>query len=1133
MEDEDKEALAGLSPVPPPRKVHSYSQQLRGTTGSKRPHPVRKHSLDDIPRPTNTCTTTATTTVADHFYDSSDDDLFSNNSNVITTSGVPVNEDYVCPGPDAADDQQQHKPFQPMVEFIGSGGGTGIFKVPSRAAVHPGRPPCLELRPHPLKETQAGRFLRNIACTDTQLWAGQECGVRFWNLEDSYEPGAGIGGRARRGDEDAAPFYESANTSPTMCLMVDCGNRLVWTGHKDGKIRSWKMDQTLDDANNPFKEGLSWQAHRGPVLAMIFSSQGDLWSGGEGGVIKIWPWESIEKSLSLKPEEKHMAALLVERSFIDLRAQVTVNGACSISSTEIKCMLSDHARARVWCAQPLSFSLWDARSKELLKVFNIEGHIENRVDTQSVQDQPVEDEMKVKFVSSNKKEKPHGFLQRSRNAIMGAADAVRRVATRGAGAFVDDTKRTEAMVLTADGMIWTGCTNGLLVQWDGNGNRVSDILHHQCAVQCFCTYGSRMYVGYVSGYLQILDLDGNLTASWIAHSSPVLKLAVGVDHIYSLAAHGGIRGWTFTSPSPLDNIIRSEIAGKEAVYLRRDDVRILVGTWNVGQGRASHESLLSWLGSVSSDVGIVAVGLQEVEMGAGFLAMSAAKETVGLEGSAIGQWWQDTIGKALDEGTTFERMGSRQLAGLLISFWVRKNLRTHVGDVDAAAVPCGFGRAIGNKGGVGLRIRVYDRTICFVNCHLAAHLEAVNRRNADYDHIYRNMVFSRSTSTLNSASAGVSTAVNMMKTSNTTTTLNTEETKPDLAEADMVIFFGDFNYRLFGISYDEARDFVSQRCFDWLREKDQLRAEMKAGKVFQGMREAIIRFPPTYKFERHRPGLAGYDSGEKKRIPAWCDRIIYRDSRSTPVSECSLECPVVSSILLYDAVMDVTESDHKPVHCKFHVKIAHVDRSERRRVFGEILKNNENTIKSMLDEYRIIPETIVSTESIVLQNQDTCTLRITNKSAQEKAIFKIICDGQSTVKDDGDASDYRLRGSFGFPRWLEVTPAAGVIKPDSYIEVSVHHEEFHTLEEFVDGIPQNWWCEDTRDKEVMLSLVVQGCCSNDTRKHQIRVRHCFSAKTVRIDSKSNGSRKHQGGSTNRSEPRQPSGSSDGSDDRRS
>lgn len=84
-----------------------------------------------------------------------------------------------------------------------------------------------------------------------------------------------------------------------------------------------------------------------------------------------------------------------------------------------------------------------------------------------------------------------------------------------------------------------------------------------------------------------------------------------------------------------------------------------------------------------------------------------------------------------------------------------------------------------------------------------------------------------------------------------------EEARPDLAEADMIVFNGDFNYRLFGITYDEARDLVSQRSFDWLREKDQLRAEMKAGKVFQGMREALVRFPPTYKFEKGKPGLGG------------------------------------------------------------------------------------------------------------------------------------------------------------------------------------------------------------------------------------------------------------------------------------
>lgn len=35
----------------------------------------------------------------------------------------------------------------------------------------------------------------------------------------------------------------------------------------------------------------------------------------------------------------------------------------------------------------------------------------------------------------------------------------------------------------------------------------------------------------------------------------------------------------------------------------------------------------------------------------------------------MGKWWIDAIGNALDERNTFERMGSRQLAGLLISLW--------------------------------------------------------------------------------------------------------------------------------------------------------------------------------------------------------------------------------------------------------------------------------------------------------------------------------------------------------------------------------------------------------------------------------------------------------------------------------
>lgn len=119
-----------------------------------------------------------------------------------------------------------------------------------------------------------GKYLKTIVCTETQLWAGQEYGVRVWNFADAYEAGAGDGGKTKRGDEDAAPFCESTNTSPTISMLVDGGNKLVWSGHKDGRVRSWRTDQPIDDTT-PFKEGLSWQAHRGPVLSFAFSACGN------------------------------------------------------------------------------------------------------------------------------------------------------------------------------------------------------------------------------------------------------------------------------------------------------------------------------------------------------------------------------------------------------------------------------------------------------------------------------------------------------------------------------------------------------------------------------------------------------------------------------------------------------------------------------------------------------------------------------------------------------------------------------------------------------------------------------------------------------------------------------------------
>ncbi|XP_022744557.1 type II inositol polyphosphate 5-phosphatase 15 isoform X2 [Durio zibethinus] len=1030
--------------------------------------------------------------------------------------------------------QHTSRPNAFLPEFLAKGGGQGIFTLPDRRALHPNCPPHLEVRPRPLRETQFGRFLKTIASTEGQLWAGSESGaVRVWEFKDLYEEG-----------EEAAPFREStailsngSGNAAVMCMVGDEGNGVVWSGHRDGRIRGWKMDCE----SGWFKEGWSWQAHRGPVLSIIFSCYGDVWSGSEGGNIRIWPWEAIHNALSLTMEERHMASLLMEKSFVELRSQVAVNGFSSILNSDIKFLLSDNIRAKVWSSGYLSFALWDARTRELLKVFNIDGQIENRADLSLVPDFAMEDEIKMKIVTSSKKEKTQssfGFFQQSRNAIMGAADAVRRVAAK--GGFVDDSRRIEALTITIDGMIWVGCANGFLIQWDGNGNRIQDFQHLPSAVLCLCSFGSQIWAGYASGVVHVLDLEGNRHGGWVAHSSPVLKMAIGADYVFTLAKHGGIRGWNITSPGTLDSILCSELTAKGFLYTRIENLTILTSTWNVGQERASKGSLESWLHSAVSDVGIIVIGLQEVEMGAGFLAMSAVRETVGRDGSAVGQWWLDLIdealcdmmerksqhmvGKKLHERRTFERVGSRQLAGMLIAVWVKDNLKPHVGDIDAAAVPCGFGRAIGNKGAVGLRLRVYDRIFCFVNCHFAAHLEAVGRRNADFDHVYRTMMFSRPSNLLNAGAAGASTAVPMLRGADAMGA-HALDGMPELSEADMVIFLGDFNYRLDGVSYDEARDFISQRSFDWLRERDQLRAEMEAGNVFQGMREAVITFSPTYKFDKHVAGLSGYDSGEKKRVPAWCDRILYRDSRRALESECSLECPVVSSVSKYESCMDVTDSDHKPVICIFSVEIARIDESVRRQEFGDIMRSNEE-VRGKLEELCKIPETIVSTNNIILQDQDTAILRITNKCMESYAWFEIVCQGESTIKDDGQASDHHPRGSFGFPQWLQVTPAAGIIKPDNVAEVSVHLEAFHTQEEFVDGFPQNWWCEDDRDKEAILVVKVHGRYTMETRNHRIRVRHCCSGKMKRIDPKPSDSVQVQGNLLHRADYQRLSASYD-------
>ncbi|KAH9317469.1 hypothetical protein KI387_019238, partial [Taxus chinensis] len=84
-----------------------------------------------------------------------------------------------------------------------------------------------------------------------------------------------------------------------------------------------------------------------------------------------------------------------------------------------------------------------------------------------------------------------------------------------------------------------------------------------------------------------------------------------------------------------------------------------------------------------------------------------------------------------------------------------------------------------------------------------------------------------------------------------------------------VIWLGDLNYRL-ALHYAETKRLVGKNDWEALLEKDQLRNEKKAGRVFKGWNEGKIYFLPNYKYSRNSDHYAGENvrSRSKRRTPA-------------------------------------------------------------------------------------------------------------------------------------------------------------------------------------------------------------------------------------------------------------------------
>jgi inositol polyphosphate 5-phosphatase INPP5B/F len=142
-------------------------------------------------------------------------------------------------------------------------------------------------------------------------------------------------------------------------------------------------------------------------------------------------------------------------------------------------------------------------------------------------------------------------------------------------------------------------------------------------------------------------------------------------------------------------------------------------------------SLREWLVNSETAPDIYAIGFQEIDMSAQDIFKNMHKPD---------RIWVDKIMGGLHPDGRYMELKTLRLVGMMLTVLIKANLRSTVKSCNSDMVGTGIvGR--GNKGGLGISLIINEASICFVNSHLAAHLDEVARRNEDHNEIIRKMQF--------------------------------------------------------------------------------------------------------------------------------------------------------------------------------------------------------------------------------------------------------------------------------------------------------------------------------------------------------------------------------------------------------
>ncbi|KAJ9663393.1 Inositol-1,4,5-trisphosphate 5-phosphatase 1 [Coniosporium apollinis] len=346
---------------------------------------------------------------------------------------------------------------------------------------------------------------------------------------------------------------------------------------------------------------------------------------------------------------------------------------------------------------------------------------------------------------------------------------------------------------------------------------------------------------------------------------------------------------------PINDYVTSELAKRAAEYSSSETIHIWTGTFNLnGRTDGIHEDLSSWLcppvGASQEFPELVAVGFQEI--------VELSPQQIMSTDPARRQAWESAVKKTLNTNAQkhsheeYVLLRGGQLVGASLSIFVKASALGSIKNVEGSLKKTGMSGMAGNKGAVAIRMEYANTSLCFVTAHLAAGFANYDERNRDYHTISHGLRFQRNQS---------------------------------IDDHDAVIWLGDFNYRI-GLNNEKVRKLAEIGDFERLYENDQLNIQMVAGLTFPYYAEARITFPPTYRYDL---GTDRYDTSEKARIPAWCDRILRKGG-------------ILRQINYNSAPLRF--SDHRPVYATFQCTISTIDEKKRDELRSQMYRQRRGAV---------------------------------------------------------------------------------------------------------------------------------------------------------------------------------------------